>query len=117
MLFRSSVVANGPVLSVVDLDKFEVEIKEPESFARDLGIGIPAQVTSNGKTYKAEVSAVSPEVVNGEVNARLRFADVQQPPALRPTQRLASRTMLAPRQQRHQCTRRPAPTQNRACQR
>src|SRR3546814_16938300 len=52
----TSVVANGPVLSVVDLDKFEVEIKVPESFARDLGIGIPAQVTRNGKTSKAEVS-------------------------------------------------------------
>src|SRR3546814_4445373 len=50
---------------------------------RSLGIGIPAQVTSNGKTYKAEVSAVSPEVVNGEVNARLRFAEGQQPPGLR----------------------------------
>src|SRR3546814_12458967 len=49
----TSVVANGPVLSVVDLDKFEVEIKVPESFARDLGIGIPAPVTSHGQTYKA----------------------------------------------------------------
>src|SRR3546814_10870652 len=86
----TSVVANGPVLSVVDLDKFEVEIKVPESFARDLGIGITAQVTSNGKTYKAEVSAVSPEVVNGEVNARLRFAEGQQPPGLRQNQRLSS---------------------------
>src|SRR3546814_10082984 len=90
-LFRS---ANGPGLSVVDLDKFEVEIKVPESFARDLGIGIPAQVTSNGKTYKAEVSAVSPEVVNGEVNARLRFAEGQQPPGLRQNQRLSSRIVL-----------------------
>ncbi|HEY9540435.1 MAG TPA: efflux RND transporter periplasmic adaptor subunit, partial [Luteimonas sp.] len=90
----TSVVANGPVLSVVDLDKFEVEIKVPESFARDLGIGIPAQVTSNGKVYKAEVSAVSPEVVNGEVNARLRFADGQQPPGLRQNQRLSSRIVL-----------------------
>ncbi|GAA3925601.1 efflux RND transporter periplasmic adaptor subunit [Luteimonas lutimaris] len=90
----TSVVANGPVLSVVDLARFEVEIKVPESFARDLGIGIPAQVTSNGKVYKAEVSAVSPEVVNGEVNARLRFADGQQPPGLRQNQRLSSRIVL-----------------------
>src|SRR5690606_9752329 len=90
----TSVVANGPVLSVVDLAKFEVEIKVPESFARDLGIGIPAQVTSSGKTYKAEVSAVSPEVVNGEVNARLRFADGQQPPGLRQNQRLQARIVL-----------------------
>ena len=90
----TSVVANGPVLSVVDLDKFEVEVKVPESFARDLGIGIPAQVRSNGKTYKAEVSAVSPEVVNGEVNARLRFGDGQQPPGLRQNQRLSARIVL-----------------------
>src|SRR3546814_19973352 len=81
-------------MCVVDLYKFEVEIKVPESCARDLGSGIPAQVTSNGKTYKAEVSAVSPEVVNGEVNARLRFADGQQPPGLRQNQRLSSRIVL-----------------------
>jgi HlyD family secretion protein len=90
----TSVVANGPVMSVVDLSKFEVEIKVPESFARDLGIGIPAQITSSGKVYRAEVSAVSPEVVNGEVNARLRFADGQQPPGLRQNQRLQARIVL-----------------------
>lgn len=90
----TSVTANGPVLSVVDLSKFEVEIKVPESFARDLSIGIPAQISSQGKTYPAEISAVSPEVVNGEVNARLRFADGQQPPGLRQNQRLSARVVL-----------------------
>jgi len=90
----TSVVANGPVLGVVDLSKFEVEIKVPESFARDLAIGIPAQITSNGTAYPAEVSAVSPEVVNGEVNARLRFADGHQPPGLRQNQRLSARIVL-----------------------
>ena len=90
----TSVVANGPVMSVVDLSKFEVEIKVPESFARDLGIGMPAQITSGGKTYPSEVAAVSPEVVNGEVNARLRFADGRQPPGLRQNQRLSARIVL-----------------------
>lgn len=90
----TSVVANGPVMTVVDLTKFELEIKVPESFARDLGLGMPAQVTSNGKTYAAEVAAVSPEVVNGEVTARLRFADRGQPPGLRQNQRLSSRIVL-----------------------
>ena len=90
----TSVVANGPILSVVDLGKFEVEIKVPESFARDLGIGMPAQIASNNMTYAAEVSAVSPEVVNGEVNARLRFADGKQPPGLRQNQRLSARIVL-----------------------
>lgn len=90
----TNVVANGAVLTVVDLSRFELEIKVPESFARDLGIGMPAQVTSSGSAYPAEVAAVSPEVVNGEVNARLRFADGKQPPGLRQNQRLSARIVL-----------------------
>ena len=90
----TSVIANGPVLSVVDLSKFEVEIKVPESFARDLAIGMPAQLTSGaGQPYPGEISAVSPEVVNGEVNARIRFTD-KQPPGLRQSQRLGARVLL-----------------------
>ncbi len=89
----TSVVANGPVLGVVDLSRFEVEIKVPESFARDLAIGMPAQLTSNNTAYPGEISAVSPEVVNGEVNARIRFSK-QQPPGLRQSQRLSARILL-----------------------
>ena len=79
---------------MVDLSRFEVEIKVPESFARDLGIGMPAQVTGNNATYAAEIAAVSPEVVNGEVTARVRFADGKQPPALRQNQRLSVRIVM-----------------------
>jgi len=90
----TSVTANGPVLGVVDLSKFEVEIKVPESFARDLAIGMPAQLTSGaGKPYPGEISAVSPEVVNGEVNARIRFSK-EQPPGLRQSQRLSARILM-----------------------
>ena len=90
----TNVAANAPILSVVDLSVFEVEIKVPESFARDLAIGMPAQITSNGKAFPAKVSAVSPEVVNGEVNARLRFDAGNQPPSLRQNQRLSARIVL-----------------------
>lgn len=90
----TQVIANGPVLGVVDLSRFEVELRVPESFARDLAIGVPAQVTSQGRTYAAKVAAVSPEVVNGEVTARLRFDDGQQPPGLRQSQRLSARIVL-----------------------
>lgn len=90
----TNVAANAPVLGVVDLSVFEVEIEVPESFARDLGIGMPAQIASGGKQYPAKVSAVSPEVVNGEVNARLRFEDGRQPPGLRQNQRLSARIVL-----------------------
>ncbi|MEO6138103.1 MAG: efflux RND transporter periplasmic adaptor subunit [Luteimonas sp.] len=91
---RANVAANAPLLSVVDLSKFEVEIKVPESLARDLGIGMPAQLTSgNGEPFPGAVSAVSPEVVNGEVTARLRFTD-KQPLGLRQNQRLSARIVL-----------------------
>ena len=90
----TQVIANGPVLSVVDLSRFEVEMKVPESFARDLGIGMPAQITSNGAKFAGEIAAVSPEVVNGEVTARVRFADGKQPPGLRQNQRLSVRVVM-----------------------
>ncbi|QDH69028.1 efflux RND transporter periplasmic adaptor subunit [Marilutibacter alkalisoli] len=90
---HSNVVASAPVLSVVDLALFEVEIKVPESFARDLGIGMPAEIRSGTELFPAEVSAVSAEVVNGEVAARLRFSD-RQPPGLRQNQRLSARILL-----------------------
>jgi len=91
---RANVAVNDPVLSVVDLAVFELEIKVPESFARDLAIGIPAQIAGNdGRTYAAKISAVSPEVVTGEVASRLRF-DGPQPPALRQNQRLSARIVL-----------------------
>jgi HlyD family secretion protein len=90
----TNVATNAPILSVVDLSVFEVEIKVPESFARDLAIGMPAQIASNNAQYAAQVSAVSPEVVNGEVNARLRFAQGKQPPGLRQNQRLSARIVL-----------------------
>ena len=90
----TQVVAHGAVLSVVDLSKFEVEIKVPESFARDLGIGMPAQISANNAQYAGEIAAVSPEVVNGEVTARVRFAEGKQPPALRQNQRLSVRIVM-----------------------
>lgn len=90
----TSVVANGPVLSVVDLSRFEVEIKVPESFARELGIGMAAQLTSGaGEPQPGEIAAVSPEVVNGSVTARIRFSD-RQPPGLRQNQRLSARVLM-----------------------
>lgn len=90
----TNVAINAPILSVVDLSEFEVEIRVPESFARDLAIAVPAQVTNQGTQYPAKVSAVSPEVVSGEVTARLRFDGGKQPPGLRQNQRLSARIVL-----------------------
>jgi len=89
----TNLAANAPVLGVVDLSVFEVEIKVPESFARDLAIGMPAEIRSANEVFPAEVSAVSPEVVAGEVAARVRFSE-RQPAGLRQNQRLSARILL-----------------------
>ncbi|MBS0211925.1 MAG: efflux RND transporter periplasmic adaptor subunit [Proteobacteria bacterium] len=90
---RANVAANAPVLSVVDLTKLVLEIKVPESFARDLAIGMPAQISGNGSRFSGQVIAVAPEVVGGEVTARLRFNE-QRPAGLRQNQRLSARIVL-----------------------
>jgi HlyD family secretion protein len=90
---RATVAKDAQLLSVIDLSALEVEMKVPESFARDLGIGMAGEITGNGKTWKGLVSAISPEVVNGEVAARLRF-DGATPKQLRQNQRLSVRVLL-----------------------
>ena len=90
---HTNVVANAPILGVVDLSRFEIEIKVPESFARELTIGMPAQLTGGSGQFAGEISAVSPEVVAGEVNARIRFSD-KQPQGLRQSQRMQARVLL-----------------------
>ena len=72
---RASVARDAQLLSVIDLSKFEVQMKVAESFARDLAVGMPGEISGNGQTWKGRVSAISPEVVNNEVAARLRFDD------------------------------------------
>jgi HlyD family secretion protein len=64
-----------------------------ESFARELQPGMPGEISGNGQTWAGLVSSVSPEVVNGEVAARLRFAGTQ-PEQLRQNQRLSVRVLL-----------------------
>ncbi|MFX8032047.1 hypothetical protein ABTK54_19870, partial [Acinetobacter baumannii] len=53
----------------------------------------PGEITGNGQRWAGQVSSVSPEVVNGEVTARLRFAG-PQPEQLRQNQRLSVRVLL-----------------------
>lgn len=90
---KANVAANAPLLSVVDLSAFEVEVQIPETYAHDLGIGMLADINVGTNTVKGEVSAISPEVVNGQVTGRVRFAD-KVPEGLRQNQRLNTRILL-----------------------
>lgn len=90
---RATVAQDAQLLSVIDLSALEVQMQVAESQARELSVGMPGEVSGNGQTWHAELSAVSPEVVNNEVAARLRFTGA--PPAqLRQNQRLSVRVLL-----------------------
>lgn len=90
---RATVAKDAQLLSVIDLSALQVEMQVPESFARDLAIGMPGEISGNGTTWHGKVSAISPEVVNGEVAARLAF-DGATPKQLRQSQRLSVRVLL-----------------------
>lgn len=90
---KASVAANAGILTVVDLSAMEVEVPVPETFARELAIGMPAQIQNAGQTLAGELSAVSPEVVNGQVTARVRFTG-EQPAGLRQNQRMSTRILI-----------------------
>jgi HlyD family secretion protein len=90
---RASVPKDSPLLTVIDLSALEVEIKVIESFARDLRTGMRADLEGAGSHFKAVVSGVSPEVIAGQVTARLRFVG-DKPSGLRQSQRMSVRIFI-----------------------
>ena len=94
---RAAVPQNAAVITVVDLTAFEVEFQVPETYADDLKLGMDAEITYGQNKYPAIVSAVSPEVKQGQVSGRLKFSDTV-PHGLRQNQRLSSRIVLEQRE-------------------
>ena len=90
---RMSLAKDAKLMSVIDLSQLEVQMQVAESFARELQVGMPGEISGNGQRWKGRISSVSPEVVNNEVAARLRF-DGALPEQLRQNQRLAVRVLL-----------------------
>src|SRR4029079_8250688 len=90
---RANVAANAPILTVVDLSALEVEVQVSEVFPHDLAIGMPAEIQDVSGKYTGEVSAVSPEVVNGQVTGRVRFGE-NKPLCLRQNQQLTTRILI-----------------------
>lgn len=90
---KSAVSRDTPILSVVDLSRFEIEAEIPESYADDLVIGMAAEIRSGAGTYPGLLVAVSPEIVNNEVGSRIRF-NSEVPENLRQNQRLTTRVLM-----------------------
>lgn len=90
---KAVVGPNEPLITVVDLSAFEVEVRIPEAYADDLGIGMPGEVLYNGRSYAGELTSLSPEVINSEVTGRIRFAG-DAPAGLRQNQRVTARVVM-----------------------
>ena len=90
---RAFVAANEALMSVVDLSAFEVEVRVPESYARSLSLAQPATVRWGQNDYAGELVAISPEISERQVTARIRFME-EPPQSIRQNQRVAATIML-----------------------
>jgi HlyD family secretion protein len=90
---KAAVSRNQEVMSVVDLTAFEIEAQVPESYADDLGLGMPAEVAVGNQMYPATLVSVSPEILQNQVTTRIRF-EGGMPPGLRQNQRLTTRILM-----------------------
>lgn len=90
---KDQVARNQALITVIDLSMFEVEVSIPETYADDLGIGLGSEISFNGQAFAGEVTAISPEVANGQVTGRIRFnqSDI---PGLRQNQRVNARILI-----------------------
>lgn len=90
---RDAVQPNAPLLTVVDLSEYEIEVRIPDSYADDVAPGLPAVIELGGRTWKGELTAVSPEVSNSQVLGTVHFAG-GIPEGLRQSQRVSVRLVL-----------------------
>lgn len=90
---RDAVAANAPVLTVVNLSAFEVEIMLPENYSTDVLPQTQAQILYEGREYKGHVTAMSPEVKDSQVRGTVVF-DGETPGGLRQSQRVSVRMVL-----------------------
>ncbi len=95
---KAAVSRNQVVMAVVDLSVFEIETQVPESYADDLGIGMDSEVLVGNQPYAATLVSVSPEIIQNQVTARVRFKN-EMPPGLRQNQRLTTRILMEEKKQ------------------
>jgi HlyD family secretion protein len=93
---RDAVAPNAPLLTLVDLAKFEVQVQIPESYAAEAATGTPAAISYGGREVPGTLTAVSPEVQAGQVEATVQFKG-RMPEGLRQSQRVSVRLIFETR--------------------
>jgi HlyD family secretion protein len=93
---RQAVNTNDPLITVVDLSAYEVEIAIAESYSNEIGPGTEAVISKDGIEYPAHVLSISPEVEGSRVKGRVAFTG-KAPDGLRQNQRVTARLILETR--------------------
>lgn len=93
---QQAVNTNDPLITVVDLSAYEVEIAIAESYSNEIDPGSEAVVLIGGVEYPAQVLSISPEVEGSRVKGRVAFTE-STPEGLRQNQRVTARIILETR--------------------
>jgi len=93
---RDAVAQNAPLLTIVDLSKYEIQVEIPESYAAEAAIGTPAAISWGGREVPGTLTAVSPEVRAGQVEGTVQFKGAP-PEGLRQSQRVSLRLIFETR--------------------
>jgi HlyD family secretion protein len=97
---RDAVQQNAPLLTVVDLSRFEIEVRIPDSYAGEIAPGVPAIIGTNedgGRSYPGTLTAVSPEIKDSQIAGTVQFSGTDldgKPAGLRQSQRVSVRLVL-----------------------
>lgn len=90
---NAPVSRDDSIVTVVDLSRLELEMKIPQSLATNIPNGARAEVSIGTEKHQARVVGIAPEVLRGEVTARLQFEGAV-PTGLRQGQRLSAEIVL-----------------------
>jgi HlyD family secretion protein len=92
---RDAVAQNAPLLTIVDLSKYEIQVAIPESYAAEAAIGTPAAISLGGREVPGTLTAVSPEVRVGQVEGTVQLKGASE--GLRQGQRVSLRLVFETR--------------------
>ena len=94
---HDAVGQSQPLVTVVDLSAFEIEVFVPENYADEALPPVDAIVQYEGQTYRGELRSISPEVEGSRVKGVVAFTEA--PPAgLKQNQRVSTRLILETQQ-------------------
>ena len=91
---KDLVNTNQPIMTVIDLSAFEIEVSIPESYADDIRAGTRVEILYENQNYQGMVASVAPEVNNSTVSGTVVFND-DRPSGLKQNQRVSTRMILS----------------------